>query len=150
MAAYGHWLCWRFGVQVSEGLDFADNNGRAVVITGLPYPPRLDPKASNANTHPHTQTHTQTHTHTNTHTCTHIAKQHSIFHAFSRLIPLCISSLVGYAQDGTPQGERGVARSQGDACTQTQRLHRQTSRQPCVHNGCCIQALYDNPYTVTQ
>ena len=31
-------------LQVSEGLDFADNNGRAVVITGLPYPPRMDPK----------------------------------------------------------------------------------------------------------
>lgn len=30
--------------KVSEGLDFSDNNGRAVVITGLPYPPRLDPK----------------------------------------------------------------------------------------------------------
>lgn len=26
--------------KVSEGLDFADMNGRAVVITGLPYPPR--------------------------------------------------------------------------------------------------------------
>ena len=35
-----------FGVfhQVSEGLDFADNNGRAVVITGLPFPPMMDPK----------------------------------------------------------------------------------------------------------
>ena len=32
--------------QVSEGLDFADMNGRAVVITGLPYPPRMDPKVS--------------------------------------------------------------------------------------------------------
>ena len=31
-------------VQVSEGLDFADVNGRAVVITGLPYLPRMDPK----------------------------------------------------------------------------------------------------------
>lgn len=30
--------------QVSEGLDFSDINGRAVVITGLPYPPYLDPK----------------------------------------------------------------------------------------------------------
>ncbi|XP_052274161.1 regulator of telomere elongation helicase 1-like isoform X2 [Dreissena polymorpha] len=30
--------------KVSEGLDFSDNNGRAVVITGLPYPPYLDPK----------------------------------------------------------------------------------------------------------
>lgn len=30
--------------KVSEGLDFADENGRAVVITGLPYPPYMDPK----------------------------------------------------------------------------------------------------------
>nr|KAG5688345.1 hypothetical protein BaRGS_027887 [Batillaria attramentaria] len=30
--------------KVSEGLDFADNNGRAVVITGLPFPPMLDPR----------------------------------------------------------------------------------------------------------
>ncbi|XP_071807478.1 regulator of telomere elongation helicase 1-like [Asterias amurensis] len=30
--------------KVSEGLDFADINGRAVVITGLPYPPRMDAK----------------------------------------------------------------------------------------------------------
>ena len=30
--------------QVSEGLDFSDGNGRAVVITGLPYPPRMDPR----------------------------------------------------------------------------------------------------------
>ena len=29
---------------MSEGLDFSDNNGRAVVITGLPFPPRMDPK----------------------------------------------------------------------------------------------------------
>ena len=29
---------------MSEGLDFADNNGRAVVITGLPFPPRMDPR----------------------------------------------------------------------------------------------------------
>lgn len=33
-----------FKKKVSEGLDFADINGRAVVITGLPYPPRMDPK----------------------------------------------------------------------------------------------------------
>lgn len=36
-----------FGVcrgKVSEGLDFADANGRAVIITGLPYPPRGEPK----------------------------------------------------------------------------------------------------------
>lgn len=30
--------------KVSEGLDFADYNGRAVIITGLPYPPLKDPK----------------------------------------------------------------------------------------------------------
>ena len=36
-------LCNHPGVfQVSEGLDFADNNGRGVIITGLPYPPRMD------------------------------------------------------------------------------------------------------------
>jgi len=29
---------------VSEGLDFSDCNGRAVVITGLPFPPMMDPK----------------------------------------------------------------------------------------------------------
>lgn len=30
--------------QASEGLDFADTNGRGVVVTGLPYPPRKDPR----------------------------------------------------------------------------------------------------------
>lgn len=30
--------------KVSEGLDFADNNGRAVIITGLPFPPVKDPR----------------------------------------------------------------------------------------------------------
>lgn len=30
--------------QVSEGLDFADHAGRAVVITGLPFATRTDPK----------------------------------------------------------------------------------------------------------
>jgi regulator of telomere elongation helicase 1 len=30
--------------KVSEGLDFADRNGRGVVITGLPYPSLMDPK----------------------------------------------------------------------------------------------------------
>ncbi|XP_033216064.1 regulator of telomere elongation helicase 1 homolog [Belonocnema kinseyi] len=30
--------------KVSEGLDFADMNGRAVLITGLPYPPMKDPR----------------------------------------------------------------------------------------------------------
>lgn len=29
---------------MSEGLDFADTNGRAVVITGLPFPPMMDPR----------------------------------------------------------------------------------------------------------
>ena len=33
-------------VQVSEGLDFADMNGRAVIITGQPFPPRMDPRVS--------------------------------------------------------------------------------------------------------
>lgn len=51
--------------KVSEGLDFANNNGRAVIITGLPYPPYKDPKVvcrggegpstqtSGAHTYPH-------------------------------------------------------------------------------------------------
>uniref|UniRef100_A0A671F649 Regulator of telomere elongation helicase 1 n=1 Tax=Rhinolophus ferrumequinum TaxID=59479 RepID=A0A671F649_RHIFE len=30
--------------KASEGLDFADVNGRGVVVTGLPYPPRKDPR----------------------------------------------------------------------------------------------------------
>lgn len=30
--------------QVSEGLDFADANGRAVMVTGLPFPPKFDPR----------------------------------------------------------------------------------------------------------
>ena len=30
--------------KVSEGLDFADYNGRAVLITGLPFPPMMDPR----------------------------------------------------------------------------------------------------------
>lgn len=30
--------------QASEGLDFADANGRGVIVTGLPYPPRMDPR----------------------------------------------------------------------------------------------------------
>lgn len=39
--------CQRVSVlscQASEGLDFADTFGRAVVITGLPFPPRMDPR----------------------------------------------------------------------------------------------------------
>lgn len=31
---------------MSEGLDFADINGRAVIITGIPFPPRMEPKVS--------------------------------------------------------------------------------------------------------
>lgn len=30
--------------QASEGLDFADMNGRGVIITGLPFPPRWEPR----------------------------------------------------------------------------------------------------------
>uniref|UniRef100_H2YDL1 Regulator of telomere elongation helicase 1 homolog n=1 Tax=Ciona savignyi TaxID=51511 RepID=H2YDL1_CIOSA len=30
--------------KVSEGLDFSDNNGRTVVIIGIPFPPMMDPK----------------------------------------------------------------------------------------------------------
>lgn len=30
--------------KVSEGLDFIDANGRAVIIIGLPYPPIKDPR----------------------------------------------------------------------------------------------------------
>ncbi|MBN3310348.1 RTEL1 helicase, partial [Amia calva] len=30
--------------KASEGLDFADANGRGVIITGLPFPPRMDPR----------------------------------------------------------------------------------------------------------
>lgn len=32
--------------QVSEGLDFTDHAGRAVVITGMPFATRTDPKVS--------------------------------------------------------------------------------------------------------
>ena len=31
-------------MQVSEGIDFSNDKGRAVVITGLPFPPTKDPK----------------------------------------------------------------------------------------------------------
>lgn len=30
--------------KVSEGLDFKDDNGRAVIITGLPFPSLVDPR----------------------------------------------------------------------------------------------------------
>ena len=30
--------------QVSEGLDFADRAGRAVVVTGIPFAMKMDPK----------------------------------------------------------------------------------------------------------
>ncbi len=30
-------------LKVSEGLDFTDDNGRAVIITGIPYSPSRDP-----------------------------------------------------------------------------------------------------------
>ena len=30
--------------KISEGMDFSDNNGRGVVITGLPFPPKNDPR----------------------------------------------------------------------------------------------------------
>ena len=30
--------------KVSEGLDFANDNGRAVIITGLPFPSLVDPR----------------------------------------------------------------------------------------------------------
>lgn len=33
-----------FLCQASEGLDFADAFGRGVIITGLPYPPKMDPR----------------------------------------------------------------------------------------------------------
>ena len=29
---------------MSEGIDFSNNYGRAVIITGLPYPPYKDPR----------------------------------------------------------------------------------------------------------
>jgi regulator of telomere elongation helicase 1 len=32
--------------KASEGLDFSDRAGRAVIITGIPYPMKMDPKVS--------------------------------------------------------------------------------------------------------
>jgi regulator of telomere elongation helicase 1 len=32
---------------VSEGMDFADHRARAVVVTGIPFPPAKDPKVRN-------------------------------------------------------------------------------------------------------
>jgi len=32
--------------KVSEGLDFSDARGRAVIITGIPYPPFREPKVN--------------------------------------------------------------------------------------------------------
>lgn len=37
-----HWL--KLICQVSEGLDFADHAGRAVVVTGMPFATMTDPK----------------------------------------------------------------------------------------------------------
>lgn len=40
-------LIWLFFLsQVSEGLDFADRAGRAVIVTGIPFAMRTDPKVS--------------------------------------------------------------------------------------------------------
>lgn len=39
--------CWwwkTLSLQASEGLDFADVSGRGVIITGLPFPPRMEPR----------------------------------------------------------------------------------------------------------
>ncbi|XP_064420674.1 regulator of telomere elongation helicase 1 isoform X2 [Latimeria chalumnae] len=32
--------------KASEGLDFADRNGRGVIVTGLPFPPQMDPRVT--------------------------------------------------------------------------------------------------------
>lgn len=32
--------------KISEGLDFSDNRARAVIITGIPYPPIFDPRVT--------------------------------------------------------------------------------------------------------
>lgn len=40
-------LIWLFFIsQLSEGLDFADRAGRAVIVTGIPFAMRTDPKVS--------------------------------------------------------------------------------------------------------
>ena len=31
-------------LQISEGLDFSNENGRTVIIIGIPFPPVMDPK----------------------------------------------------------------------------------------------------------
>lgn len=38
-------------LQVSEGLDFADHAGRAVIITGMPFASRNDPKVCSSTSH---------------------------------------------------------------------------------------------------
>jgi hypothetical protein len=37
--------------QVSEGLDFSDRAGRGVIITGIPYAMKTDPKVQSNNLH---------------------------------------------------------------------------------------------------
>jgi regulator of telomere elongation helicase 1 len=37
-------MCFIVLVQVSEGLDFADHAGRAVIVTGMPFATPTDPK----------------------------------------------------------------------------------------------------------
>ncbi|XP_069739809.1 regulator of telomere elongation helicase 1 isoform X2 [Narcine bancroftii] len=43
-ASNGACFCAVCRGKASEGLDFADMNGRGVIITGLPFPPRMDPR----------------------------------------------------------------------------------------------------------
>ena len=37
-------FCENLKQQIEEGLDFADDIGRAVIITGIPYAAAMDPK----------------------------------------------------------------------------------------------------------